>query len=78
MKCVIAILLGLTLTGCWWDTKYITVCPVPTPVPAPIYQTAQMPETISSADVIKLMLTDLMLCQDTETQLRVVLRGYEK
>lgn len=72
-----SLLLMLTLTGCC-ETKYITQCPAPVNVPAlNSYQTARMPETTTSADVIKYMLTDLMLCQDTEAQLRVILKGYE-
>lgn len=79
MKWLIFIPLMLITSGCFLNREYVVVCPVPKDVPAAIsYRTDALPLTISSATVIQYMLTDLMQCQDTEAQLRTILKGYEK
>ena len=70
------LLLCLLMTGCT-DTIYITRCPAPPPLSLTIYRTAALPETTSSATIIKTMTQDLLLCQDAEEQLRLILKGYE-
>jgi len=70
------LLLCLLMTGCC-KPVYIARCPAPPPLPITEYQTAVLPETTSAGNIVKALAQDLMQCQDTEEQLRLILKGYE-
>ena len=72
-------LLPLFISGCWWNTTYVTVCPAPKNVPVAIaYKTDNLPDKATSATVIKWMLEDLVSCQANEQQLRIIVDGYSQ
>ena len=77
--CVIMCIVMTLLTGCWWNKEYIIKCPAPENVPATVsYQTDVMSETTNNANAIRMLLEDLLICQNTESQLRLILNGYQK